>query len=194
MNAKRCKRAERNNIFAATAAFLSVALLSALPIQLGYAESARAFDADVVRDWHTAKLFTLAVAEAMPADKYDFKVAPGVRSFGELMIHIATSQAERFAQISGVKPPFNVDERSQAKADKAGVLKLLAQSFDFCIARLDSLTPAQLKKSYKVDWYERPEVSGREMVTAMFVHTAHHRAQAEVYLRANGITPPAYRF
>ena len=180
-------------MFAVTAAFLSVALLSSLPFQHVYGESARVFDADVVRDWHTAKLFTLAVAEAMPADKYDFKVAPEERSFGELMIHIAASQAERFAQISGAQPPFNVDEHSQ-ESDKADVLKVLAQSFDFCIARLDSLTPAQLNKNYRVDWYERPEVSGREMVSAMFVHTAHHRGQAEVYLRANGITPPAYRF
>ncbi len=101
--------------------------------------------------------------------------------------------AECFAQITGIKPPLDVDERSQ-KLDKASALKLLAQSFDFCIAQLNSLTPVHLKRNYSVDWYERPEVSGREMVTAMFVHTAHHRAQAEVYLRANGITPPAYRF
>ena len=40
------------------------------------------------------------------------------------------------------------------------------------------------------DWM----TSKRELVLGMFTHTAHHRGQAEVYLRANGIKPPAYRF
>jgi uncharacterized damage-inducible protein DinB len=35
---------------------------------------------------------------------------------------------------------------------------------------------------------------GRAMILNMFVHTAHHRAQCEVYLRAKGIKPPDYTF
>ncbi len=37
-------------------------------------------------------------------------------------------------------------------------------------------------------------LTGRQLVLGMFVHTAHHRGKAEVYLRANGIKPPDYRF
>jgi len=33
---------------------------------------------------------------------------------------------------------------------------------------------------------------GREILLAMYVHVAHHRGQAEVYLRDKGITPPSY--
>lgn len=197
-----CKMSSRRStrIISAAATFICkstmaavfAGLLAALVVPSN-AAPARTFDADVIRDWQTSKLFTLAVAEAMPADKFGFRVTPEVRSFAELMIHIATSQAERFAQMSGNPAPFSVEENSQ-KLDKADILRLLNQSFDYCIAKLNSFTPVQLQKNYEVDWYERPEVSGREMVTAMFVHTAHHRAQAEVYLRANGIAPPTYRF
>ena len=40
------------------------------------------------KHWHTAKEFTLAVAEAMPPDSYDFKPNPEELTFGYLMIHI----------------------------------------------------------------------------------------------------------
>jgi uncharacterized damage-inducible protein DinB len=152
------------------------------------------FDPEFKKDWVTSKQFTLAVAEAMPVDKYGFKVAPDEMAFAALMLHIATSQASRFAQIAGKPMPFEVPKTIPKDSAREFVTKLLAQSFDFCIAQLDAFTPEQLGRAYKVDWYERPEVTGRQIVLAMFTHTAHHRAQAEVYLRANGIKPPAYRF
>lgn len=152
------------------------------------------FDKEFKKDWETSKQFTVAVAAAMPADKYAFKVSPEEMPFGVLMLHIATSQAFRLSQISGQPLPFEVPKAIPKDSAKEFVIKLLGQSFDFCIAQLDAFTPEQLTRLYKVDWYERPQVTGRELVLGMFTHTAHHRGQAEVYLRANGIQPPPYRF
>ena len=145
-----------------------------------------------IQDWRTSKQFTIAVAEAMPSEKYDFRVNSEEMSFGDLMAHIAVSQAFRFAQISGSRA-FSLPAPG-THIDKATAIRLLTDSFDFCIGRLGALTPEQLHKSYKVDWYERPQITGEELVLGMLVHTAHHRAQAEVYLRANNIQPPRYRF
>ena len=167
-------------------------LIAVLPMGVLYAQPG--FDKEFKKDWETSKQFTLAVAEAMPAGKYGFKVSPEEMPFAALMLHIATAQAFRFAQIAGQPMPFEIPKTIPKDSAKEFVMKLLAQSFDFCITQLDLLTPQKLARSYKVDWYERPEVTGREMVLAMFVHTAHHRGQAEVYLRANGIQPPPYRF
>jgi len=152
------------------------------------------FDKEFLKDWETSKQFTLAVADAMPADQYGFKVASEEMSFAGLMIHIAGSQAMRFAQIAGETVPFEVPQTLARETVKQTVRKALVDSFDFCIGLLSKFTPEQMTKLYKVDWYERPEVTGRELVLGMFTHTAHHRAQAEVYLRAKGITPPLYRF
>src|SRR5579872_3429435 len=151
-------------------------------------------DPEFKKDWETSKQFTLAVAEAMPVEKYGFKASEEEMTFAALMLHIATSQAFRFAQIAGKPMPVEVPKTIPKDAAKEIAVKMLAQSFDFCIAQLSLFTPAQLDKVYKVDWYERPEVTGRQLVLAMFVHTAHHRGQAEVYLRASGIKPPDYRF
>ena len=169
----------------AAASFLLCAFLPA---------QTQVFDKDFRRDWATSREFTLAVADAMPVEKYGFKTSDEEMTFAALMIHIATSNAFRFAQISGKPNPVHVPGTIPKEQAKEIAKKLLADSFDFCIAQLDAFTPAQMEKLYKVGWYERSEVTGRELVLGMFVHTAHHRGQAEVYLRANGIKPPDYRF
>jgi uncharacterized damage-inducible protein DinB len=169
------------------------AILAGLGLSLIHAATP-ALDPQLAKDWTTPKEFTLAVADAMPGDKYGYQVSPEEMPFGALMIHIAVSQAYRFAQISGKPMPFEVPKTIDKSRAKEICKQLLAQSFDFCIGLLAEFTLEQMDKLYEVGWFERPKITGRELVWGMFTHTAHHRGQAEVYLRANGIKPPPYRF
>jgi uncharacterized damage-inducible protein DinB len=147
-----------------------------------------------VQLWKTSKEFTLAVADAMPLEHYGFKPDKDEMTFGALMVHIASSQAFRFAQVAGEPMPLKLPKEFPKEEAKAQIRQLLEQSFDYCIQKVQAFTPAQLEKSYKVAWYGRPEVNGHLLVMGMFTHTAHHRGQAEVYLRSKGIKPPEYRF
>jgi uncharacterized damage-inducible protein DinB len=150
---------------------------------------------EFVRDWQISKQFTLDVANAMPADLYSFKPSPEEMTFGEQMIHIAGANVFRFNQITGIKPPFPLDPAKPPASDKQNVLKLLDQSFDYVIDVLPKITPAQLQRTWHIpSWKGRNDPDGRAMIVNMFVHTAHHRAQCEVYLRAKGIKPPEYTF
>lgn len=149
---------------------------------------------DLVKDWENSKKFTLEVANKMPEAKYGFKATEAEMSFAALIVHIAASQTFRFAQVSGTKPPPQLAAPLTGKVSKDQIVGLLSDSFDYVIRVLPAITPAQLTNMYKVDWRERPEASGRQVILNMFVHTAHHRAQAEVYLRLNGIEPPFYLF
>ena len=150
---------------------------------------------EFVHDWQVSKEFTIEVAETMPADLYNFKPNPEEMTFGEQMIHIAGSNVYRFHEITGIEPPFPLDSEKAPATDKATVLKLLGQSFDYVIDVLPKITPEQLRHTWHIpDWKGRPDPDGRAMIMNMFVHTAHHRAQCEVYLRAKGIKPPVYRF
>lgn len=171
---------------------LTVFLLTALvPAGLGASEPVFYMTDDVVKNWKVSREFTLAVAEGMPAQHYHFRPSPEEMSFEELMIHLAASQVSRFSQVSGLKPDF---DPPQAHATREDIIRYLRQSFDFCIARIPQLSERQLDTPYKVDWYNKPAASGREILLAMLVHTAHHRAQAEVYMRIKGLEPPTYRF
>jgi uncharacterized damage-inducible protein DinB len=150
---------------------------------------------EFVRDWQISKQFTIDVANTMPADLYSFKPNPEEMTFGEQMIHIALGNVFRFNQITGAPTPFPLDLSKPPAADKQNVLKLLNQSFDYVIDVLPKITDEQLKRTWHIpSWKGRPDPDGRAMILNMFVHTAHHRAQCEVYLRAKGIKPPDYTF
>lgn len=150
---------------------------------------------EFVRDWQISKQFTVDVANAMPPELYSFRPNPEEMTFGEQIDHIALSNVYRFNQISGIKPPFPLDPSKPPASDKETALKLLQVSFDYVLDVLPKITPQQLQHTWHIpSWKGRNDPDGRAMILNMFVHTAHHRAQCEVYLRAKGIKPPDYTF
>jgi uncharacterized damage-inducible protein DinB len=150
---------------------------------------------EFLADWKISKQFTLDVANAMPAEFYNFKPNPEEMTFGEQIVHIAVANAFRFHEITGIQPPFPYDPSKDFPTDKQSATKMLEQSFDYVIAVLPQITPDQLKRTWHIpSWKDRTDPDGRAMIMNMFVHTAHHRAQCEVYLRIKGIKPPDYTF
>jgi uncharacterized damage-inducible protein DinB len=150
---------------------------------------------EFIHDWQISKQFTLDVASAMPAEDYRFKPSAEEMTFGEQMLHIAVSNVYRFHEITGIPSPFAIDPSKPLAPDKANVLKVLAQSFDYVIDALPRITPEQLQHTWHIpSWKGRNDPDGRAMIMNMFVHTAHHQAQCDVYLRAKGIKPPDYTF
>jgi uncharacterized damage-inducible protein DinB len=150
---------------------------------------------EFVHDWTISKQFTLDVANAMPAELYSFKPNPDEMTFGEQIVHIAGANVFRFHEITAVKPPFEFDPGHLSPTDKASAVKMLGQSFDYVISVLPGMTSEQLKHTWHIpSWKGRTDPDGRAMILNMFVHTAHHRAQCEVYMRVKGIKPPDYTF
>ena len=77
-----------------------------------------------------------------------------------------------------------------AVSPKQTAVKFLSDSFAFCFEILSLLTPQQMEAIH-----DSPDgrLPGRGVSLAMFVQVAHHRGQAEIYLRDKGIRPPPYR-
>jgi uncharacterized damage-inducible protein DinB len=128
---------------------------------------------------------SIAVAQAMPADQYGFRPHPESMDFGQLMSHIATTNYQFCAGLSDSNPPT-----LPSPTDKEAVLKFLSDSFDYCSSGISNLTATQLDQVHNSPDGRLP---GREVLLAMYIHVAHHRGQAEIYLRDKGIRPPAYR-
>jgi hypothetical protein len=101
---------------------------------------------DFVRDWQISKQFTIDVANAMPADLYNFKPSPEEMTFGEQMIHIAQANVFRFNQMTGAKTPFALDPSRHPAADKQTALNRLDRSFDYVLGLLPEITPEQLQR------------------------------------------------
>jgi uncharacterized damage-inducible protein DinB len=131
-----------------------------------------------------AKL-SIAVAEAMPTDQYGFRPHPESMTFGELMSHIATTNYQFCAGLKDSAPPA-----MPTPTAKDAVVKFLSDSFAYCSAIIPNLTEEQLAASHDSPDGHMP---GRDILLAMYIHVAHHRGQAEIYLRDKGIKPPPYR-
>ncbi|HEY6392024.1 MAG TPA: DinB family protein [Bryobacteraceae bacterium] len=145
------------------------------------------YSAEFVKHWKIARELTLAVADAMPAENYDFKPNPEEMGFGEQIAHIASANYSYCTRMSNGKSPF-------AKPDgfgKATVMKLVGESFDYCSGIITPLTDEQLNE---LRGPEGRQVSVRELTSGALMHMAHHRGQTEVYLRLKNIKPPTYKF
>ena len=130
---------------------------------------------------------SVAVAEAMPSDQYSFRPHPESMNFGELMMHIASTNFAFCAGLQDSKPP---SDPSIAAVDKNAVVKFLSDSFEYCSGIIPKLTDTQMAQPHNSPDGRLP---GREVLLAMYIHVAHHRGQAEIYLRDKGIKPPPYR-
>jgi uncharacterized damage-inducible protein DinB len=146
--------------------------------------------------WKLSEDLTLKVADAMPASSYDFGPVPEEMSFGQLIGHISLANASACAAASGMKapaiPPAVAASRTDPKAlDKATAMQYMKDTFEFCNAAVASMTPQKLDAMIGPEGHQ---TTAFERLWAYFTHTAHHRGQAEVYLRMKGIVPPTYTF
>jgi len=141
----------------------------------------------LVKHLKTSRDFTLKVADQMPEADYGFKLTPPQMSFAEQMTHLAEEQSGFLAVFSNDKP----NPGKPASMNKKDVIAFVRQSFDKSIDTVSKLTPAQLAKTYNSG---EGMMTGLELVMFLMDHTTHHRASAEMYLRAKGITPAEYQF
>ena len=136
------------------------------------------------------------LAEAMPADKYDFKPTDGafgnVRTFGEQVKHVACANFAFFNQIEGEEPPEKCWEGGPDTAKtKAELMVYLRASFDYAQRVLRKMTAANALDPVSGPYGGN---STRLGITTLAVwHVSDHYGQLVVYLRMNGIVPPASR-
>ncbi len=146
----------------------------------------------------------LALAKAVPEDKYSWRPMEGVRSFGEVFMHMAGSTL-LFGSMTGMKAPdgpahdlatvymkrgFEMPELFAAEAavkDKAKVLEIMEQSFQIGRDMIRNMPEADLEKP--ISFFGRP-MTERGLLIFMGNHLNQHVGQAIAYARVNHIVPP----
>jgi len=137
-------------------------------------------------------------AEAMPEDKFDF--APtngefkGVRTYAQQIKHVAAVNYELAAAILQEKPPTDIGDESGPAAitTKADVLKYLKDSFAYVHKAIATINEKNVTETVKSPFGES-KVSRLGLATSVVAHGFDHYGQMAVYLRMNGIIPPASR-
>lgn len=142
--------------------------------------------ADLERDWGAQKQRLVNLAEAMPADKYAFKATPEQRTFAEQLLHLAEAHV---AMLKRLDPEGTVEAPVLTKEDsREAVVRSLSAAYDYGLAVLKS-DPARAWGSPA----QPDQPSPARTVWAAMNNAANHYGQCVVYLRLNGIVPPASR-
>ena len=128
------------------------------------------------------------LALAMPESKYPWRPGKGVRSQGEVFLHVAAANYG-VPTFWGVKPPDGFDFANYEKQNvkKAEIAKMLQDSFEHMKASLASATDADLEKT--VDLFGQ-KTSVRGAYILLLSHAHEHLGQSIAYARTNGVVPP----
>lgn len=153
--------------------------------------------ADVMKDWKAQKETMMRIAEAMPDDKFGYKSTPAQRSWGEQILHVAGGNVflMRFLNGKAPAPAINTSDMvafGLKASTKAEYLKALGDSFDYGEALLKEFSDAALTETVKGPPWMGPSTRVR-MVYDTISHCQDIYGQMAVYLRLNGVVPPASR-
>jgi uncharacterized damage-inducible protein DinB len=164
--------------------------LSTLIFLLGFSSLTFAQDIDnVVKDWERAKAYTKEYLDAMPADKYDLKPTPEMRSFAQQMLHLTDANYAFTAAATGAESPVGQGASEKATdQSKENVTKLVMDAYDFVINSIKTMNAEQL--SGNTSLFGRFEMTKGQALEKCFEHQTHHRGQTTVYIRLAGATPP----
>jgi len=149
--------------------------------------------ADLLMPFDEIQDHVLALAKAVPEEKYDWRPGPGVRSFREVFLHIALGN-ELLLKISRSAKPDEIAAQIEAntKAEtepltKDQVIAKLTASFQVVRQALENARPNNLAK--EVQFFDTPTTT-RGVLAYLDVHIGEHLGQAIAYARVNGIVPP----
>jgi hypothetical protein len=140
----------------------------------------------------------IPAAEAMPEDKFGFAPTNGefkdVRTFAQQIKHVAAVNYEIGAAILEQKPPVDINEESgpASVTSKADILKYLKESFAYVHKAIATINEKNVVETVKSPFGEGA-VSRLGLATSIAWHGYDHYGQMVVYLRMNGIVPPASR-
>ena len=143
---------------------------------------------DVLAQMATVTDKFLQLANAVPADKYAWRPAPGVRSIGEVFLHISSAQYLFGAPI-GVKPPPGYDFQTFEKTttDKTQIIATMRTAFAAMTAAIQALPDNSGDATIKI---LNTDYSNRRLLILETDHNAEHLGQSIAYARVNGIVPP----
>ena len=148
---------------------------------------ASGFKSDALAHFDDASKKIVDLAEAVPAEKYAWRPAAGVRSVSEVFVHVASGNGLLPTFLGAPRPEGMNREAEKTVTEKPKVLELLKSSIAHARAAIANVPDQDLDK--KVKFFGR-DVTERWIVLQMVSHAHEHLGQSIAYARMNGIKPP----
>ena len=164
-------------------ALLWLALTRAVPV----AAQSATLNAELLKDWTDQKAMMMKIADAMPEEKFAFKSTPPQRDFGQQILHIAGANVLYLRFFGGKAAGPTINRNATSKAE---ILKALADSFDYGTALIKEQTDQSMMQTVATNQFLGTSSRAR-VIYFLIGHTWDIYGQMAVYLRLNGIVPPA---
>jgi uncharacterized damage-inducible protein DinB len=145
---------------------------------------------EIQNDWTRNNMLLYQLAGAMPEDKYGFKPAPEEQSFGERVLHVAEVNASLLKELGAQTPPPAIDPKATSKAESMAAVRSVGE---YGLAVIKEFDERQLAARVASPWFMGPMSSRQRILYFLMTHSQDTYGQLVVYLRLNGITPPASR-
>jgi hypothetical protein len=142
---------------------------------------------ELLKDWTDQKTLMMKIAEAMPEEKYSYKSTPPQRDYGQQILHVAGGNVVYLRFLGGKAPAPTINRTATSKAE---ILKALGDSFDYGTALIKEQTDQSMIQTVQTNQYLGPSSRAR-VVYFLLGHTWDIYGQMAVYLRLNGVVPPA---
>ena len=140
--------------------------------------------AEVKQGYTGIKNNLLKMAEKMPDENYSFKASPDIRTFGQLVGHVADAQIGTCSAVNGEPKKLGASSMT-SKADLVAALK---SSFDECDKAFDSLSDSTASQTIKMGQREATKLGA---LTRVVIHSNEEYGYMSVYLRLKGVVPPS---
>ena len=137
------------------------------------------------RFFNDAKSNLLRSAEKMPEENYSFKPAPRIRTFGQILGHIAE---EHYLYCGTAQSERKAADVEKAKTGKAEIIAALKESFAYCDSVFDSLTDANAVEHVKIGDTRRTRIM---ILIGVSIHDNSHYGNLVTYMRIKGLVPPS---
>jgi uncharacterized damage-inducible protein DinB len=128
----------------------------------------------------------LGSAEKMAEENYGFRPIEGVRTFGQVIGHVADSQYTFCSRVLGEKNPAPAVEKT--RTSKADLIVALKDAFAYCDKAYDGMTDEAATQTVKIMGGDTPKLSGLNINN---LHTTEHYGNLVTYLRMKNIVPPS---
>jgi len=140
------------------------------------------------RVYGRVKDMLLRSAEKMPEENYNFKPTDAVRSYGQIVGHVADAQYMFCSIALGDKNPAPKIE--QTKTSKADLIAALKDGFAYCDKAYDGMTDASATQMVKLfgDTADTPKLG---VLNINNMHDIEHYGNLVTYMRMKNIVPPS---
>ena len=140
--------------------------------------------------WNGAKRNIKESADQMPEANYSFKPSPDVRSFGEILAHVAGASYMFCAAAKGEKSPFAEEAFEKTATTKAAIVKVTNDAIAYCDAAYAAATDATLGQMVAAP-FGTGQVPRAEPLIGQIGHNNEHYGNLVTYFRIKGVVPPS---